>query len=300
MVTVQLANAATLPGVTLTGQIIVIDPPASVVPGALENKDQMQVFAERTGLVLSDPVTVDFTKSGDYDQEADLPDLKPVIPAGTVVNSYFIHVDQPGDTGSTRYNATITFPAEVIGVMVTGATLTAGHALLGVPGTTYGASVWELNALCATTGQDCVTLSSDRKTLILKATDWNVADHMRVITEGQYGLCVLYDQNKAHKAGSTVPVKLQLCDASGQNLSSADVVVHAVSLTQVDSSASAVVEDSGNANPEDDFRYDASLGETGGYIYNLSTKGLATGTYQLAFSVDGNTFPSYIVSFDVR
>ncbi len=43
----------------------------------------------------------------------------------------------------------------------------------------------------------------------------------------------------------------------------------------------AVLDDSGNANPDFDFRYDASLG---GYIFNLSTKGYATGTYSLKFT----------------
>ena len=47
----------------------------------------------------------------------------------------------------------------------------------------------------------------------------------------------------------------------------------------------APLEDSGNANPDGDFRYDAVLR---GYIFNLSTKGYAAGTYSLSFTVSGD------------
>ncbi len=112
-----------------------------------------------------------------------------------------------------------------------------------------------------------------------------------------YAVCPLFDQSKAHKAGATVPIKLQLCDASGSNLSSGAIVVNAAGLTHLDGTASALVEDSGNANPDADFRYDEDLG---GYVFNLSTGGLASGSWQLNFTVDGVADPSYYVLFDIR
>jgi hypothetical protein len=115
-----------------------------------------------------------------------------------------------------------------------------------------------------------------------------------------YGLCVLYDPAKSHKAGSTVPVKLQLCDANGANVSTSNIVVNTFSLAKLDNSASGVVEDSGNANPDYNFRYDSTLGVTGGYIYNLSAKGLTSGTWKLSFTVDGASAPTYYVQFDVK
>jgi hypothetical protein len=124
---------------------------------------------------------------------------------------------------------------------------------------------------------------------------------MRVLTQGQYGICPLYDQDKAHKAGSTVPIKLQLCDASGANVSAVGVVVQATRLNKLDNIASVEVEDSGSANsPDDNFRYDATLGGDGGYIYNLSTKGLSTGTWVLSFTVNGAAHSTYAVRFDVK
>ena len=38
-----------------------------------------------------------------------------------------------------------------------------------------------------------------------------------------YEACLRYDPAKAHRAGSTAPLKVQLCDSSGANLSSPDL-----------------------------------------------------------------------------
>jgi hypothetical protein len=112
-----------------------------------------------------------------------------------------------------------------------------------------------------------------------------------------FSTCLLYDPNKAAKSGSTVAIKLHLC-GGGNNLSSSSIIVHAVSITQTSSSTSGPVEDSGNANPDNDFRFDPTL-NGGGYIFNLSTKGLATGSYILNFTVSGDP-TVYSVPFQVR
>lgn len=114
-----------------------------------------------------------------------------------------------------------------------------------------------------------------------------------------YQLCLLYDPNKSVKAGSTIPVKLQLCDGSGANLSSPDLVLHATGVKLLSTNAPDPLEDSGNANPDNNFRYDATLGGMGGYVYNLSTKGLGTGTYALEFTV-GSDPHVYQAQFGVR
>ncbi len=125
-------------------------------------------------------------------------------------------------------------------------------------------------------------------------------DDVRVVPA--YQLCdVLYDQYKTHRGGSTVPIKFQICDAGGANVSAAGIVVHATGLTQLDASATSVIDDAGASNsPDNDFRYDAALGGTGGYIFNLKTTGLLTGTYTLTFTIDGVSDPTYAVQFDVR
>jgi hypothetical protein len=49
------------------------------------------------------------------------------------------------------------------------------------------------------------------------------------------------------------------------------VIVLATNLVQMPTSASLAVVDAGNANPDDDFRFDAKLGPTGVYICNWQT-----------------------------
>jgi Concanavalin A-like lectin/glucanases superfamily len=115
----------------------------------------------------------------------------------------------------------------------------------------------------------------------------------------QYNVCLLYDPAKAVKSGSTIPVKLQLCDDSGHDLSSSSITAHGVSITQSSILISGTVQDGGNANPDFDFRFDSTLGTTGGYIFNLSTKGLPTGTYNLNFTVTGDLF-MYAAPFQVK
>jgi hypothetical protein len=120
-----------------------------------------------------------------------------------------------------------------------------------------------------------------------------------------YNVCVLYDQTKAHKRGSTVPIKLYLCDAGGNDVSSASTIVHATTLVKADNSP-GILDDSGQANaPDYDFRFDLSLGPSGGYIFNLSTKtlptGSAMGTWLLKFTVSGEPAGTFhTVQFDVR
>jgi hypothetical protein len=98
-------------------------------------------------------------------------------------------------------------------------------------------------------------------------------------------ICPLYDPLIARKSGTAYPIKLQVCDANGHNLSSPSIVVHAASVTQASTNAPGPLDDTGNANPDFDFRYDAALGGTGGYIFNLSLRGFGTGTYNLNFTV---------------
>jgi len=112
-----------------------------------------------------------------------------------------------------------------------------------------------------------------------------------------YGICSLYSEDAIFKGGS-IPIKLQLCDASGANISSPAVTVSASGLTRLSNATSGPIESSGNANPDYDFRYDATLGSTGGYIYNLSAKELPAGRYRLHFTVTGDPV-EHAVEFQV-
>jgi hypothetical protein len=112
----------------------------------------------------------------------------------------------------------------------------------------------------------------------------------------QYGLSVLSDQTKVHRIGSTVPLRVALTDQSGQNVSSPAIALLATSLVQVSTQTSGVLDDPGNANADNTFRYDATAGS---YIYNVATGGLATGVWELRF-VAGTDPTVHAAQFQVR
>lgn len=96
-----------------------------------------------------------------------------------------------------------------------------------------------------------------------------------------YGIRLLY-VDVARQSDSTYPIKVQLTDARGNNVSSPRVVVQAIGVTVTSSGAPVPLDIAGNANPGLDFRYDAALG---GYIFNLQLTGYAPGAYSLQFTV---------------
>jgi len=119
------------------------------------------------------------------------------------------------------------------------------------------------------------------------------------INKVSYGVCALYDQTKAHRSGSTIPVKLQLCDASGANLSAQNIVLTAIGTRLISPDAWGEAEDAGQANPDMNFRFTTFDTATPGYIFNLQTKGLATGVYHLGFYI-GSDPTIYTVQFQIR
>jgi hypothetical protein len=112
----------------------------------------------------------------------------------------------------------------------------------------------------------------------------------------QYSVRLLYDPTKAKNSGSTLPVKLQLYNAAGANVSAPSVVLHATAVVLAGAMTSWPVIDAGNANPNNDFCYDASLS---GYIFNLKTTGLPSGAYDLQFTAGGDP-TVYKAPFEVK
>lgn len=97
------------------------------------------------------------------------------------------------------------------------------------------------------------------------------------------------DTSPAKNSGSTIPVKVKVCASGGANAGSASLAVKALRV-----SPSGTLEDSGKANPGNLFRFD-----DGQYIFNLSLKGFAAGSYTLDYTV-GNDPTVYRYAFAVR
>lgn len=103
-----------------------------------------------------------------------------------------------------------------------------------------------------------------------------------------YNAQSLTDLSRALNPGRTIPIKLRLTDAAGKNVSSSSIDLTAVRLERVNvdgTTTQVSLQDAGNSNPGNLFRYDASLG---GYIFNLSTKGLGAGAYNFFWTAEGD------------
>jgi len=138
----------------------------------------------------------------------------------------------------------------------------------------------------------------------VKVTDNGVpslSDSEVIMVDVNYGVCALFDQDKSVKRNSTLPVKIYLCDSNQNDVSAPSIVVQATSLVPIGPASSAILEDSGNANPDLNFRY-TGIGPSngGGYLFNMSTKGIPAAKWQLLFTVDGVAAPNYFVTFSVR
>ena len=120
-----------------------------------------------------------------------------------------------------------------------------------------------------------------------------------VVNAQTYNIRLLYDPDKVNRIGSTIPVKIQVLNAlTGQNVSSPDLAVHALAVRKESDFASGPVEDAGQANPDDDFRFNNFEG-VGGYIFNLKTTDLTAGTYVLVFKVGNDSF-TYGARFQLK
>ena len=106
----------------------------------------------------------------------------------------------------------------------------------------------------------------------------------------------LFDQSCSYKQGGIVPIRLQLLDAQGANISSELLLPTAADLVLYTRVAAGAVVDGGTSNPDSGFRYDSTRQA---YGFNLSTKGLSYGTWQLRFTVPGESW-TYQISFSVR
>jgi hypothetical protein len=167
-----------------SGDVTVVSPPASLLPGALTSNTAIYGFSEQQGVLLSSPVNAALTSPGTWICCAGLPGG--TVAAGTTVNSYLLYASPVTDEDGLDYRdfqGSITFsPGEkIVGILLGYENLANTDALLGAPGTTYPPAGFKLGGL---EQYDTVIISSNLQSVYV---DFHVAvggdDMIRILTE---------------------------------------------------------------------------------------------------------------------
>ena len=176
----SLAPASLAAITATTGNITVVPAPASVAVGAIENNTTIGAFDERQRRVLTQPLNLDITAVGNYDSGK--PALTPgTVPAGTTINSHFLHADIIG-AGPITLSGTITFDQPILGIEITDGALDVTDNPLGAPGTTYATGTAD-RGLDFSLG-DKIALMPGRRDIQISVDVLNIADQIRIVTAG--------------------------------------------------------------------------------------------------------------------
>jgi outer membrane protein assembly factor BamB len=110
---------------------------------------------------------------------------------------------------------------------------------------------------------------------------------------GGFSQPINQDGSSQFKLGSVVPVKFQLKDLQGQFITNAKATLNIAKLTNSILGTDVEAISTAQATTGNLFRYDTSASQ---YIFNLATKGLSKGTYQLTVTIDDSIIKTVQIS----
>ncbi len=94
------------------------------------------------------------------------------------------------------------------------------------------------------------------------------------------------DGSSVFRLGSTVPVKFRLTDANGNTVTSAAAKIYVAKISEGVAGTEMEANSTSAATTGNLFRYDSTDDQ---YIFNLGTKSLSTGTWQIRIELDDGT-----------
>src|SRR5205807_78001 len=130
-----------------------------------------------------------------------------VIPAGSVVNSQFVHSNEATKacgTCTTQFQGTIHTDTDIIGVAVLSHALD-GSDFLGAPGTLYPTGVQGRKLELNPNQQDFVIEEVDKRTLVIHSDiRLRLVDQVRIITQGNQPPTVSAGPDASGPEGSAI------------------------------------------------------------------------------------------------
>jgi hypothetical protein len=176
-----IAATASATVTSVSGELEKIAAPPSVQLDQLVSNDVMRTFDEQQCVRLAQDLVVDIDQPGKYNQFSDLPNPKPVIPAGTLVSSHLVHADNSINDPDhpITFLGSLVVDADIIGISVREEQLNASD-VLGAFVTSYPKSQRSLNL---GPGQDDFVIELDPRNVTVQAENHAHIDQVRVITK---------------------------------------------------------------------------------------------------------------------
>lgn len=174
---ITIADGATEPRIT-ANSVEIRTPPLSTEPGKLESITSFVLIPEGE-LTSSAPIDVDISTTGNYNKSQTT--LSPsTVPANTKLRSYLLHFDPLG-TSLKALTGTVTFQGQILGLILSDATLQASDGLFSGNGVTYPASTTSRETDIAANQNDAITWSDDLRSLRFRLEASTAIDQLRVL-----------------------------------------------------------------------------------------------------------------------
>lgn len=125
--------------VAYSGAVTPIAPPGDVNQGELESNIEAFVFREQLATTLAVSLSIDIKSAGTYTSSSS--PISGKVDAGTVIDSYHVHMDRVGTGGSLRYAGSMTFDTTVLGIISSTNRLNLADPIVGFSGTIYPTAV---------------------------------------------------------------------------------------------------------------------------------------------------------------
>lgn len=171
---------------TLSGDVNMIFPPASVQQDDRTNNNKALLFTEQANTTLASALNVEAYLPGVYDGSSTA--VGRTLAAGRIVTSFFLHADvAEGVVTPKNFSGSITFNEKILGVIF--GNFTASDALVGAPGTAYETAVGHGLDLSGPNG-DSFRISNNRMRLDFNFNISGITDQIRIITIGNAPLVI--------------------------------------------------------------------------------------------------------------
>lgn len=184
LVGAMLASSSQAIIISTTGGASLIATPADARLNVLTSSTLARCWNESQGYMLTSALNLDAAATGAYNSEASLPSVQPTVPAGTLVNSHYVHFDSPGGA-SASVSGSVTFDQDILGVICKGDAAATNKTMdlsdYLSSGTLYDDGLADRGMELAANA-DTFSISANRRTVTFHMAITEPGDRIRIVT----------------------------------------------------------------------------------------------------------------------